>query len=176
MTARRVVPVLLAGAALAMGGCGGDDDSSKSSSRPSAASASSTADVKRDLKVSSDLTKKPTVSGLEGLPPEQLVTKDVVMGKGPPAKEGDPITVQYVGISYSTDKEFDASWGKKPFQTTLASPGIIEGWVKGIVGMKAGGRRALVIPPNLGYGDQGQPPDIAPFETLVFVIDLKKIG
>jgi peptidylprolyl isomerase len=176
MTARRIVPVLLAGAAIAAGGCGGDDNTSKSSSRPSAASADSTANVKRDLKVSTDLTKKPTISGLEGLPPEQLVTKDVVAGQGPAAKEGDTITVQYVGISYSTDKEFDTSWGKKPFQTTLASPGIIKGWVKGIAGMKAGGRRALVIPPDLGYGDQGRPPDIAPFETLVFVIDLKKIG
>lgn len=177
MTLRRSAQILLAAAALAAAGCGGDDKSDKASS-PSASqdSASSTADVQSALKVSTDLSKKPEVPSLEGLPPEKLVTKDIVTGKGPAAKVGDNITVEYVGVSYSTDKEFDASWGKKPFTTALATTGIIKGWVQGIPGMKAGGRRVLVIPPDLGYGEQGQQPDIAPFETLIFVIDLKKVG
>jgi peptidylprolyl isomerase len=172
---RRIVPVLLAAAALAVAGCGSDDKADTSTPAASSDSSSSTADV-ADVKVSTDLTKKPTVPSLEGLPPEKLVTKDIVPGKGAAAKVGDNITVEYVGVSYSTDKEFDASWGREPFKTALQSPGIIEGWVKGIAGMKVGGRRVLLIPPDLGYGEQGQQPDIAPSETLIFVIDLKKIG
>lgn len=177
MTLRRSAQVLLAAAALAAAGCGGDDKPDKASAPSSAQdSPSSAADVQRELKVSTDLSKKPEVPSLQGLPPEKLVTKDIVTGKGPAAKVGDNITVEYVGVSYSTDKEFDASWGKQPFTTELATTGIIKGWVQGIPGMKAGGRRVLVIPPDLGYGDQGQQPDIAPSETLIFVIDLKKVG
>ncbi len=176
MPARRTTQALLAAAVLAVAGAGcGDDDKDSSSTTPSGSS-EATANVQSDLTVSTDLKSKPTISGLNGLPPETLQTKDIVPGTGSAAKAGDNVTVQYVGVSYSSDKEFDASWGKEPFKTALKSPGIIEGWVKGIPGMKVGGRRALVIPPDLGYGDQGSPPDIAPFETLIFVIDLKKIG
>ncbi|MGH2918865.1 MAG: FKBP-type peptidyl-prolyl cis-trans isomerase [Solirubrobacteraceae bacterium] len=173
---RRAAQVLLAAAALAVGGCGSDDDTSNGSSTEPAASSASVADVKKQLTTSTDLTKKPQAPSLDGLPPEELVTNDVVTGKGKAAKQGDKITVQYVGVSYSSDKEFDSSWGREPFQTVLTSPGIIDGWVRGIVGMKEGGRRVLLIPPDLGYGEQGQPPDIAAFETLMFVIDLKKVG
>ncbi|MDQ3677151.1 MAG: FKBP-type peptidyl-prolyl cis-trans isomerase [Actinomycetota bacterium] len=176
MKPRRTAQALLAAVVLAAAGCGGDDKSDGSPSSSPSSSGAEAETVARKLQVSTDLKKKPTVPTLSGLPPEELVTKDVVPGSGPAAKDGDKITVQYVGVSYSSDKEFDSSWGKKPFETALASPGIIEGWVKGIVGMKEGGRRVLLIPPNLAYGDAGQPPDIAPFETLIFVIDLKKVA
>jgi len=177
--ARRAAGALFAAAALAFAGCGDDDKSTNSSSSDSGsttAASDATAEVQRDLKISTDLKKKPDVPSLSGLPPEKLMTKDIVPGTGAAAKQGDKITVEYVGVSYSSDKEFDSSWGREPFEAQLASPGIIEGWVEGIQGMKQGGRRALVIPPDLAYGMEGQPPDIAPYETLIFVIDLKKIG
>ena len=112
-----------------------------------------------------------------GDPPRKIVVKDIVEGKGPAAKPGDTLTVQYVGKSFSTGQEFDASWDRgQPFTFQLGSGMVIPGWDDGLEGMKAGGRRELVIPPDLGYGSQGSPPAIAPDETLVFVIDLVKIG
>jgi peptidylprolyl isomerase len=80
-----------------------------------------------------------------------------------------------VGVAFSTGTQFDASWdGGQPFTTQI--PGqVIEGWNRGLLGMREGGRRKLTIPPRLAYGPQGSPPDIAPNETLVFVIDLVKL-
>jgi peptidylprolyl isomerase len=83
--------------------------------------------------------------------------------------------MQYVGVSFSTKEQFDSSWdapGPRPFQFVLGTGGVIDGWDQGLVGMKVGGRRLLVIPPDLGYGAAGYPPVIAPNETLVFVVDL----
>jgi peptidylprolyl isomerase len=92
-------------------------------------------------------------------------------------KAGQTATVDYVGVSFSTGQEFDASWDRgEPFPFPLGGGQVIQGWDQGVEGMKVGGRRELVIPPDLGYGPQGSPPAIAPNETLVFVIDLKKIG
>jgi FKBP-type peptidyl-prolyl cis-trans isomerase len=178
MTVRRAASVVFAIAlatlaALFAAGCGSDD---KKSATTPASSSSSSGDFASKLKVPTDLSKKPTIASVQDLAPMKLVTKDVVTGTGAVAKEGDKITVQYVGVSYSTDKEFDSSWGRQPFSAVLEAPGLISGWVKGIPGMKVGGRRVLVIPSDLGYGSQGSPPDIAPGETLIFVIDLKKIG
>jgi FKBP-type peptidyl-prolyl cis-trans isomerase len=164
--------LVLVVAALVAVGCGSDDKKSGSAAAPSP----SGGDFVSKLKVSTDLTKKPTIASVQDLPPQELVTKDIVTGTGAAAKAGDKVTVEYVGVAYSSDKEFDASWGREPLSATLQSPGIIAGWVKGIPGMKVGGRRVLVIPSDLGYGDQGSPPDIAAGETLIFVIDLKKVG
>ena len=96
-------------------------------------------------------------------------------GKGRPARSGDTLTVHYVGVTFSTGTEFDASWDRgEPF--TLQLPGqVIEGWNRGLTGMRQGGRRMLTIPPDLAYGRQGFPPDIGPNETLVFVIDLVQL-
>ena len=81
--------------------------------------------------------------------------------------------MQYVGVGYSNGKEFDSSWSAgQPFTFQLGSGWVIPGWDQGIEGMKVGGRRELIIPPDLGYGEQGQPPAIKPDETLVFVVDL----
>ncbi len=129
-----------------------------------------------DLTISKDLAKKPAIPQPKGTPPGELVSKDIVVGKGPAIKEGQAATAHYVGVSWSTGQEFDASWdrgGPSPFP--IAQGSVIQGWVDGIPGMKVGGRRLLVIPPALGYGPQGSPPAIAPNETLVFVVDLKKI-
>ncbi|HVS28838.1 MAG TPA: FKBP-type peptidyl-prolyl cis-trans isomerase, partial [Solirubrobacteraceae bacterium] len=104
-------------------------------------------------------------------------SKDIVTGKGPAAKAGDTVTVQYVGVSFKTGKQFDASWDRgQPFDFQLGAGMVIPGWDKGVKGMRVGGRRELIIPSRLAYGAQGQPPTIAPNEPLVFVIDLQKIG
>ena len=116
---------------------------------------------------------KPEVEVPDGPPPEELETTDVTEGEGAEAQAGDTVTVEYVGISYSTGDEFDSSWERpEPFSFQLGSGQVIPGWDQGIAGMRVGGRRELVIPPDLAYGKQGSPPTIGPDETLVFVIDL----
>ncbi len=127
--------------------------------------------------ISKDLSKKPEIAKPKGDPPPALVQRDIVVGKGPAAKAGDLLSMQYVGVSFSTGKQFDASWdrGGDPFQFPLGAGQVIQGWDQGIAGMKAGGRRLLVIPPAQGYGEAGSPPDILPNETLVFVVDLEEV-
>ena len=125
----------------------------------------------------SDLNVKPVIPKPQGNPPGTMQVRDVVQGTGKAAESGDKVSVQYVGVSWSTGQEFDSSWsrGKQPFKFKLGTGMVIPGWDQGLVGMKQGGRRELVIPPNLAYGPQGQPPAIAPNETLIFVIDLQKV-
>lgn len=124
-----------------------------------------------------DLGQKPQIGKPQGRPPGQLVKDDLLVGTGPVAKQGDTVTVQYVGVNFSNGKQFDASWDRgQPFTFPLGAGQVIAGWDQGVAGMKVGGRRELVIPPDLGYGAQGAPPDIPANETLVFVIDLKRIG
>jgi FKBP-type peptidyl-prolyl cis-trans isomerase len=129
--------------------------------------------------VTEDLEAKPKLAGTGDAPPEELVTKDIVVGDGPEAKEGDTVKVQYVGALYDNGTEFDASWtGNEPgdgFEFTLGGGQVIQGWDEGVAGMKVGGRRVLVIPPDLGYGEQGSPPTIPGNATLVFVVDLEEV-
>jgi peptidylprolyl isomerase len=121
--------------------------------------------------------KKPKVTVPAGAPPKKLVTKDLKEGTGPAAKAGDDVTMDYVGVSYSTKEEFDSSFTSgQPFDLTLGQGQVIAGWDEGIVGMKVGGRRELIIPPDMAYGAQGRPPTIKPNETLVFVVDLLAIN
>ena len=105
----------------------------------------------------------------------KLETDDIKKGDGTAAKKGDTVSVNYVGVSQSTGKEFDTSYGGEPFEFELGGGQVIKGWDQGVEGMKEGGRRRLVIPAKLGYGKAGQPPDIKPNETLVFVIDLLEV-
>ena len=127
--------------------------------------------------VGTTTTKKPKIGKPSGKPPTKLTVVDIVPGKGAGAKNGDSLTVDYAGNSWSTGKEFDASWKRgQPFPLTLGQGSVIQGWDHGLVGMKAGGRRLLVIPPDLGYGATGSGASIKPNETLVFVVDLRKIG
>ena len=124
-----------------------------------------------------DLSKKPEVEVPDTPPPCNLLVGDIVAGSGPAAKPGDQLTMKYVGVLYSTGKQFDASWDRgDDFPFTLGGGNVIQGWDEGMVGMKAGGRRQLIIPPDLGYGDQGAGADIPPGATLIFVVDLVKIG
>ncbi|MGK2878386.1 MAG: FKBP-type peptidyl-prolyl cis-trans isomerase [Solirubrobacterales bacterium] len=126
-------------------------------------------------KVSGSLDKKPELSDASGDPPTKLIEKDIKEGSGKAAKSGDEVTVNYVGQNWSNNEEFDTSWGKDAFTFKLGEGGVIKGWDEGVVGMKEGGRRLLIIPPDLGYGAQGQG-SIPANETLVFVVDLVKIG
>ncbi|HEY7077082.1 MAG TPA: FKBP-type peptidyl-prolyl cis-trans isomerase [Solirubrobacteraceae bacterium] len=116
---------------------------------------------------------KPKVKVPSGKPPNRLVMRDLRVGTGLPARAGQTVSVQYVGVNYKNGKQFDASWDRgQPFSFTLGAGQVIPGWDKGVLGMRPGGRRELIIPPSLGYGPQGQPPVIKPNETLLFVIDL----
>jgi peptidylprolyl isomerase len=115
---------------------------------------------------------KPKVKVPSGPPPKKLEIKDLEEGSGPVAKPGDEVTVQYVGVNYKTGKQFDASWDRgAPFTFKLGEGAVIEGWEKGIPGMKPGGRRELIIPPELGYG-YSRVEGIPPGSTLIFVVDL----
>lgn len=165
---RRLAAVSLA-VLMTVAGCG-DDTTSDSGSDAPRASTSAAADPK-------DLSMKPTVTVPTGPAPTTLQSDDIVVGDGATAESGQPIEVQYVGVSYSTGKQFDASWDSgSAFPFTLGAGKVIAGWDKGLIGMKVGGRRQLTIPPDLAYGASGFPPVIAPNETLIFVVDLLKVG
>ncbi len=151
--------------ALAVAGCGSSDSSSSTQTTESSTPSQSAS--------ATDLNKKPKVTVPKGAPPKKLEEKELVEGTGPEAKSGDEVTVQYVGVNYKTGKEFDASWDRgEPFSFTLGAHQVIPGWDQGVAGMKVGGRRELIIPPQLGYGSTGAPPAIPPNETLIFVVDL----
>jgi peptidylprolyl isomerase len=116
---------------------------------------------------------KPHVDPMEGAPPADLVVDDITVGEGQEASAGDTATVHYVGVAHSTGAQFDASWDRgEPFDFALGRGQVIAGWDRGVQGMRVGGRRRLVIPPHLGYGDRGAGGVIKPGETLVFVVDL----
>ena len=120
---------------------------------------------------------KPTVEVPDGPAPKELQTKDLVVGSGPEARTGQTATMEYVGVAYSDKKQFDASWDTgRPFTFPLGAGRVIKGWDQGIPGMKVGGRRQLIIPPDLAYGEAGYPPVIKPNETLVFVVDLVSVA
>jgi peptidylprolyl isomerase len=166
-----VLPALLA--AIVLPACG-DDDSGTSAAdtteRQSTTAEEPSPSAQREaLK---DTGTKPVIPKPSGSPPRKLVKEDIVKGKGPAAKSGDTLTVNYVGVAFSTGDEFDASWERgTPIDLPLGAGQVIQGWDRGLVGMRKGGRRMLTIPPELAYGTEGYPPAIAPNETLIFVVD-----
>jgi peptidylprolyl isomerase len=160
--------------------CGEDDEPASDSGAETAATPTPTetaseAGVEAIVQgIGKDTKTKPEVPAPQGDPPPELVIRDVVRGKGPKAKAGDQVAMQYVGLSWSNGQQFDASWdrGAEPFPLQLGAGMVIPGWDQGLVGLRKGGRRLLVIPPEMGYGAQGTPDgSIAPNETLVFVVD-----
>jgi peptidylprolyl isomerase len=119
------------------------------------------------------MTEKPEIDFPGGEPPTDLEITDVTEGDGPVAAAGQTVSVHYVGVAHSTGEEFDASYNRgEPLQFRLGIGQVIQGWDTGVQGMKVGGRRQLVIPPHLGYGDRGAGGVIKPGETLIFVVDL----
>lgn len=159
--------IVFACIALLLAGCGSDSSSTTSGEEASTTATKGEEAVKKT---------KPKVTVPKGAPPKQLEVKDLEEGSGATAKSGNRVTVNYVGVNYETGKEFDASWDRgEPFTFTLGAGEVIPGWDQGVEGMKVGGRRELVIPPELGYGSGGAPPAIPPNETLVFVVDLEGV-
>lgn len=192
MTARTLTGSVLAALALALAGCGSSSKapgvvlapSAGPTQAPASAAPPPTAPTPTAPpaatpapKVPPALAKKPVVSVPKGPPPKQLVSKDLIKGTGQAAKAGSILTVNYVGVLYSNGKEFDSSWkAGKPFGPfPLGHGAVIPGWDKGLVGMRVGGRRELIIPPSLAYKKAGQP-GIPPNSTLAFVIDLLAVG
>jgi peptidylprolyl isomerase len=191
--------ILLSALVLGLAACGGDDnddgttgtnesaqaqtettgnETESTETTPAeddAAESGGSSDIKAST--SKDLSKKPRIPKQTADAPTTLVVQDIVKGKGPAAKPGDVVSVQYVGVRYRDNQQFDASWERgQPFTFPLGAGQVIQGWDQGVAGMKVGGRRQLVIPPDLAYGDQGAGADIGPNETLIFVVDLEKIG
>ncbi|MCP3857578.1 MAG: FKBP-type peptidyl-prolyl cis-trans isomerase [Actinomycetia bacterium] len=121
--------------------------------------------------------EKPQITVPDEDPPRELEIHDEVVGDGAEAGSGMQVNVDYVGVSWSTGKEFDASWNRGDLLTFGLGVGqVIQGWDQGVAGMKVGGRRRITIPPHLGYGAAGAGGAIGPDETLVFVVDLRSIG
>lgn len=152
-----VVPLLL----LSTAACGDDKASDSASSKGNPA-----------ITAGAKFGEKPTLAKGEGDPPKELKTEVISEGDGAKLKNGDAIQVNYLGQSWDSTKPFDNSFDKgQPFDLTLGAGMVIQGWDKGLVGQKVGSRVQLVIPPDLGYGEQGQG-DIKPNATLVFVVDV----
>jgi FKBP-type peptidyl-prolyl cis-trans isomerase len=123
------------------------------------------------------LSSKPAVTVPKSCPTTALVTNDLIPGTGQTVQAGQTVTVNYVGVLCKTGAEFDSSWKRnQPFTTALTQGSVIPGWVKGIPGMKVGGRRELIIPASLAYGKAGSPPTIPPNSPLVFVVDLLSVS
>ncbi|MBO1031601.1 FKBP-type peptidyl-prolyl cis-trans isomerase [Tessaracoccus sp. SD287] len=119
------------------------------------------------------MTDKPEIDFPEGPAPTELQITDLIEGTGDEAQAGQTVDVHYVGVAYSTGEEFDASYNRgAPLSFPLGAGRVIQGWDQGVQGMKVGGRRQLVIPPHLAYGDRGAGGVIGPGETLIFVCDL----
>jgi peptidylprolyl isomerase len=119
------------------------------------------------------MTDKPEIDFPDGPPPTDLEITDLTEGSGDEATAGSTVSVHYVGVAHSTGEEFDASYNRgAPLDFRLGAGQVISGWDQGVQGMKVGGRRKLVIPPHLGYGDRGAGGVIKPGETLIFVVDL----
>jgi peptidylprolyl isomerase len=122
------------------------------------------------------MSNKPLVEPHLGEAPTELLIEDIIVGTGDNATAGHTAVVHYVGVGASSGEEFDASWNRnEPFAFALGAGYVIKGWDQGVLGMRIGGRRRLVIPAHLGYGDRGAGGVIAPGETLIFVVDLLEL-
>ncbi|HVM28184.1 MAG TPA: FKBP-type peptidyl-prolyl cis-trans isomerase [Mycobacteriales bacterium] len=168
--------------AVLLAGCGGDGDDptvQATEATPTAAAPATPCDDVPEVQeprpsTSTDLAVQPVVEPSEELPPCGLVVRDVVVGEGAEVVEGVQVQARYVGAFYETGEVFDASWRRGPESTLPFQAGggnLIPGFDQGVLGMREGGRREIVIPSELGYGPTGQGP-IPPNSTLVFVIDI----
>lgn len=129
-----------------------------------------------------DMSSKPKISAESTLPAAKLKVKDLVVGKGEAATPTSSVTVQYVGVRYADGKQFDSSWDRGG-ATTFPLNRVVRGFTEGIGGndtvspMKVGGRRLMILPSEMGYGENGTPDgSIRPNDTIVFVVDLIKVG
>ncbi|MEV2221632.1 FKBP-type peptidyl-prolyl cis-trans isomerase [Nocardia vinacea] len=193
-TLRRIIGIgTIAAATFALAACGSDDDKGSSATTSAATSSAAAASAQPtfgqlpaqntgaectadDIVVVGGFGATPKITIPDTCtPPTQLLVKDLVPGSGPGAVAGQPLTMNYTLITWSDKKKLDSSFDRgKPFQLTLGAGQVIPGWEQGLVGVQAGARRLLIIPPNLGYGAGGN--GIKPNETLVFVTDAVAVG
>lgn len=174
---KALMTALLVGALLAFAGCGDDDSPDEGTTATTEETTGGEAGGAAEKSGDASDRTKPEVTVPEGEPPTELVENDLIEGTGAEAKKGDEVTVQYVGVGYESEEEFDSSWSRnEPFSFGLGAGQVIPGWETGVEGMKVGGRRELIIPPELAYGSTGSPPAIGPNETLIFVVDLLEAG
>jgi peptidylprolyl isomerase len=171
--------VAVAASGLGLAACG-SSSASPTTTTTSAPASSTTAPTSigtiSDPSAAGTWGTEPTITVPPGSPPTQLEVKDLIVGTGAEAQPGDQLTVQYVGVAYSSKQIFDSSWSRgQSFQFQLGG-NVITGWNEGIAGMKVGGRRELIIPPNLAYGDQSPGNGIAADDTLIFIVDLLKVN
>jgi peptidylprolyl isomerase len=178
----RRLALLAIPAMITVAGCG---SSSKTTTPTTAAPASPSAGVgsqiapilPADRSPAGTIGTKPAVTVPSGPAPTTLETADLIPGSGPAAQAGQQVTVQYVGVSYTTKQEFDSSWSRhQAFPFALGAGQVIPGWDQGVAGMKVGGRRELIIPPALAYGARSPGAGIAPNDTLIFIVDLVSVG
>ncbi len=171
--------VALAASGLGLAACGSSSASPATTAAPVVTTTTAPAVIGTvsDPSAAGTIGTEPTITVPPGAPPTQLESKDLIVGTGPAAKAGDQVSVQYVGVAYSTGKVFDSSWSRhQAFQFTLGQGQVISGWDQGVVGMQVGGRRELIIPPNLAYGASSPGAGIAANDTLIFIVDLVKIN
>ncbi len=179
MRTRALLTTALAATAIALGACGEDEGAGEAASGPPPTTATTQAPAPpaadaaaTGLAEQIESRGRPQIPRPAGTPPTDLGVADVRRGDGPALRADDTIRVQYAGASWSTGEEFDASYERgEPFEFALGAGMVIPGWDQGLEGMRVGGRRVLVIPPDLAYGPEGSPPAIGPNETLVFVVD-----
>jgi peptidylprolyl isomerase len=175
MLRNRLLILPLLAATLAVAACGNNNDDETAATpaaTETATEAPTEAATETPTPAAAEATK-PEVKVPKGPAPKKLVIKDIKKGTGVEAVEGSTVSVQYVGVLYDGGKQFDASWDRgEPFSFPLGAGQVIPGWDQGVKGMKVGGRRELIIPPDLGYGPQGAGADIPPNATLIFVVDL----
>lgn len=166
------IPILIISAALILSGCSSSDSSVDVAPTPVASSGPELTGTPVSVEVSGDISAEPVVVITPGDPVTELGVTDVIVGAGDEVPAGATVTAQYVGYGAATGIMFDASWARgEPATFPLGQ--VILGWQEGLVGMQVGGRRLLVIPSSLGYGENPPPGSgIEPGETLIFVVDL----
>jgi peptidylprolyl isomerase len=169
--------VVLSASVLGLAGCSSSSSSPSTTATTKAPAAVTIATIPvADRSAAGTAGKQPSITVLPATPATQLASADLIVGTGATAKTGDSVTVQYVLATLSSKKEIQSSWTSQPFTFTLGKGQVIPGWDKGVVGMKVGGRRELIIPPTLGYGTQSPGAGIAANDTLIFLVDLLKIN
>jgi peptidylprolyl isomerase len=157
---------------------GGGPTNTTVATAPATTSTPTTTTVTVTTPTSGPLATEPVIKKPTTPAPKTLIIRDVIKGTGATAEEGDTVYVNYVGALYKNGKVFDASWKDTPGKAIsfpLTSGSVIPGWVKGLQGMKVGGRRELIIPPSEGYGKSGSGSTIPPNSTLIFIVDLLKV-
>jgi peptidylprolyl isomerase len=166
---------------LGLAACGGSDDSAATATEPATTSTTTATNTTTPTKTTIRAPKgNPVLVPPKGPPPEKMAIEDLRAGNGPRAEAGDKLTAEYTGFNYVNHEEFTNhahAWGRgEPLVFELGGGEVIRGIDQGLVGMKVGGRRELIIPPDLAYGNVSPPPEVGPNETVIYVVELLGIG